>query len=136
MTDKLVGLHVEDSVDIYYVLRAVMELQGCDLRLATNRTQFLSEMSKPFDFIIFDGYISGWDLPDYLEDIRTLCKVPFFIYSGSSQAQLKPFYQLGAEGVFEKRHGFKTLCACVYSRFGVVIKSSSEMTDPGRANGT
>ncbi|MCJ7521603.1 MAG: hypothetical protein MUP21_05255 [Dehalococcoidia bacterium] len=136
MSSRISGLHVDDSIDIYHVLRAVMKRHGCDLSSAINRAQFLSEVSKPFDFIIFDGCIPGWELPEYLSDIHTFCKVSFFIYSGNSPDELEPFYQLGAEGVFEKRHGFESLCNCIYERFSATIKSPRKTADPGRARGT
>lgn len=132
MDDRLVGLHVDDSTDIFYVVRMALKARGCSLSSAINRTQFLLEVSKPFDFIIFDGCIPGWDLPDYLSDIHTFCKVPFFIYSGNSPEQLEPFRHIGAEGVFEKRLGFETLCDCICKHFDAEVKPPNKTADPGR----
>lgn len=135
MVDRLRGLHVEDAIDTYLVLRAVLRPRHCTLRSAIDRTQFLSEISRPLDFVIFDGQIPGWGLSDYLCDIHTHCKAPFFIYSGNSPADLEPFYRIGAEGVFEKRHGFEKLCDRICTHFSIALKPPGKRSDLGHSSG-
>jgi len=135
VSNRLAGLHVDDSIDVYYVLRAVMATHGCALKLAVDRAQFLSEVSKPLDFIIFDGCIPGWELSEYLSDIHTFCKVPFFIYSGNSPADLEPFYRIGAGGVFEKKHGFEKLCASICTHVSIALKPPEKRSDLGHPSG-
>ena len=135
MVDRLRGLHVEDAIDTYLVLRAVLRPRHCTLRSAVNRTQFLSEISRPLDFVIFDGQIPGWDTADYLRDIRAYCKVPFFVYSGSGPTELEPFYHIGAEGVHRKADGFESLRDCICTHFGIGLKPPGKRSDLGHSSG-
>jgi len=135
MVDGLHGLYVEDAVDTYMILRSALKAKRCTLSHAADRSQFLSEIPKPLDFVIFDGQIPGWNLCDYLCDIRTYCKPPFFVYSGSSPAKLEPFYHIGAQGVFHKAQGFEAICACICKYFCVELKSLGESSDPGHSSG-